>query len=847
MLQKIVRSRYIYLISIIFLGALAWYKTLNFWFLKAFEASWLMGSTPHTVVNLIKSHSFLYYLDWKIFGWNPWGWYLTSLILHIIAALILFNLVSKLTKNKHIAFISSLIFVANTAYNDVLTWGSFNSYYPLLLIFMLLALINFIDYRANKNIRNLFLSVLFSFLAFFIRETGLVIVPIITLYDAIYTKNLFSKKTIYKIIKRQSLFYLSVLIFFGIRSWYGGIPGDSADSNVKMRVKLMADGLYFIYFKIALLTLGKLIPPQIIPYPILNSIRESLRTFANQNFLNRYFFPVLGWASVAVAGSILFLLRNNKKYIRILVFFGGWIALFSIFVAVAIPHTDEFLSRNYQFITMRYRYFAFAGSSVVIASFFVILCELLQKHITKKISRRIIATLVVGYLVLQVSFLYKIQADAYASTYEEPKRFYSQFAKQFPTLPSNVVFYIYPHAVGLNDYLFEWYFTKDLKYPNLKNEPYRIESQVGAILKKVLEKKFDLRDVVFLDYTSDKRIINRTADMVSALTNQQSYIPELIRDSKNSYSAVIENGPFVETPYVAEITMSASYGQFKRGTKPDSKTFRALVDYSIDRIRYLETVTITTAMTMSQRAGEPFLHLLPDNLIDGNGGQRSSWIVDAVPAWLVVDLGEEKKIQALAWGSQLGGGRVPSTYTYSISLDGVDWSPILKISNNKEGSRLDILDTAVTTRYVKMDLQTTQSGGFALLDEFEVIEEDAKTILELYKSRDNLLKDSLELFSFISSQEDLDYAREKGLMTFWGKLKWETNKGIPGNNLQELHFPFKAQVELQKITIQIPEGEIFATLGQLLEKRFTGLTIDFYDQPLNFDITSIKLIPQLPL
>src|SRR5688572_33191170 len=123
------------LLLILFVGTLAWFPTLNFWFFKAYEATWLLG-VPQTPLGLIKAHAFLYYLDWKIFGWNPWGWYLTSLALHLIASLILYKLIFLISKNKLLALVSSLFFVASTAYNDVLTWGSFNSYYPLLLIWM---------------------------------------------------------------------------------------------------------------------------------------------------------------------------------------------------------------------------------------------------------------------------------------------------------------------------------------------------------------------------------------------------------------------------------------------------------------------------------------------------------------------------------------------------------------------------------------------------------------------------------------------------------------------------------------------------------------------------------------
>src|SRR5258708_14263526 len=130
-----------YLGIIAFVGIIAWYQTLGFWFFKGYEATWLTGVAPYTVINLIKGHGFLYFIDYKIFGWNPFGWYATSLLLHLIASTLLFYLIFILTKNKTLSFIASIIFVANTSYNDVLTWGSFNSYYPLLLSLMLLTLI----------------------------------------------------------------------------------------------------------------------------------------------------------------------------------------------------------------------------------------------------------------------------------------------------------------------------------------------------------------------------------------------------------------------------------------------------------------------------------------------------------------------------------------------------------------------------------------------------------------------------------------------------------------------------------------------------------------------------------
>src|SRR3989344_3979773 len=153
---------------ILAVGVLTWLPTLNFWFFKAYEATWLMTVTPHTFFNLLKGHAFLYFLDLKLFGWNPVGWYATGIILHLLATVLLYVFIKSLTKNYIIAFISSLIFVASSAYIDVVAWGSFNSYYPLLLSFMLISLYLFNQFLFKKKIWQYAGSMLFLFLGFFI-------------------------------------------------------------------------------------------------------------------------------------------------------------------------------------------------------------------------------------------------------------------------------------------------------------------------------------------------------------------------------------------------------------------------------------------------------------------------------------------------------------------------------------------------------------------------------------------------------------------------------------------------------------------------------------------------------
>ena len=88
------------ILLILGVGILAWLPTLNFWFFKAYEATWLMSVTPHTLFNLLKGHAFLYFLDLKLFGWNPVGWYATGIILHLIAGSIFYFLIKTNYGNK---------------------------------------------------------------------------------------------------------------------------------------------------------------------------------------------------------------------------------------------------------------------------------------------------------------------------------------------------------------------------------------------------------------------------------------------------------------------------------------------------------------------------------------------------------------------------------------------------------------------------------------------------------------------------------------------------------------------------------------------------------------------------
>lgn len=837
------------ILLILAVGILAWLPTLNFWFFKAYEATWLMSVTPHTFFNLLKGHAFLYFLDLKIFGWNPVGWYATGIFLHLIAGSIFYLVIKSITKNYKIAIVSSLIFVANSAYIDVVAWGSFNSYYPLLLSFMLLSLYLFNQFLFKKKIWQYMGSILFLFFGFFVRETGMVLVPLLTVFDfsltLISSQDMQSRKEIIgklkKIILRQIPIYLLFITFYFLRNWYGGIAGDHADSLVKWRIRLIEDGLYPQLLWAMILTSGKLLAPQLIPYPILNFIREAFSSVLPGKIIGIYFFPFVGLVFYGLLGVVTYLIRKNKQLFSLMVFFLIWTLAFSLFVSLAVPSDTGSLLDKYDWILMRYRYFAFAGTAGIFGIIIYLFFEKVKKGLrnAKKIAQFVV---VVG-VIANVIFIWKLEEDIYLKSFKPSKDFYSEFKKEFPTFVGNPTFYLYPHTSGLNDYMLEWYFIEGQRY---YTKLYQIESQMEAVISKIKKGQITLDNTFFLDYNPTKGLINKTDQVKKVISNQKEYELSFEKVTKNgeiAFETGSFSGPPVELPVDLSLDINAQPA-FSPGDKADSQKFRSLADYVIERKQYLDNVKIKTSITMSQRENEPFFHVMPRNLIDGNIGFRSSWIVDDGVTLITADLGQIQEIDAVLWGSQKGSPRIPATYLYQVSDDGKSWKTVKEVKNYSKENAIDRFDKPINTRFIRMHIQTTSKGDYALVDEFEIVGSKGKDALSYYTDRNTLLNDSLDLFKYLSSELDLEYAIQNGLNFYFAKLSWDTNLTDRAAHEQFWHFTYPLFTENTKISVPIREGEIFAGPGQFLNKKITRVEVDFGKVPFSINVNSLKIVPR---
>ncbi len=174
-----------------------------------------------------------YAIDYSIWGLNPYGFHLTNVIIHIIACLLLFKILSTLFwryKYRNLfSLLSVLIFAVHPIHTEAVSWVSGRTD-SLVTLFFFASFLFYIEFTKEmehsnkdnslhridkKNYFYLLLSILFYSLGLLTKEMIVTMPVIILLYDFVYKKKDFSyfKKNLINYI----LFFGITIIYFALR------------------------------------------------------------------------------------------------------------------------------------------------------------------------------------------------------------------------------------------------------------------------------------------------------------------------------------------------------------------------------------------------------------------------------------------------------------------------------------------------------------------------------------------------------------------------------------------------------------------------------------------------------
>lgn len=300
---------------------------------KLFSADYLRYSGEFTYRPLV---TLSYFLDYKIWADDAFGFHLTSLVLHILNVILVYFLTSLILKNGLISLLSALFFCVHSVHSEAVDCIAFRED-MLCSLFFLLSLLLYIEFTRKSNIAFYLLSIGSFILSLLSKEMAFTLPLVIVLYD-IYRedscsgsagKGLGSKVVhvsakLLRHIKGRAKFYIAYLLiaaafsylrFFVIFTPFERTvryPGGSFYTNILNMLRVVA-----YYMRLL-----------VIPYPLcpMYAFEESETIFDMR---------VLG-AFLVLMLLLVFLFHLIKKS-RIFLFAAGWFFITLIPVYNIIP------------------------------------------------------------------------------------------------------------------------------------------------------------------------------------------------------------------------------------------------------------------------------------------------------------------------------------------------------------------------------------------------------------------------------------------------------------------------------------------------------------------------------
>lgn len=163
------------------------------------------------------NHSAFYYrpiltisfiFDCQLGGVHPFIYHLTNISLHIVSAYLVFLSLIKLNYKRTLSFLFSILFLVHPVLTQAVSWipGRNDS---LLMVFVLLTFVFFINYLNDNKKKDLFLSLLFFFFSIFTKESGVLIIPLLIIFSLfIYKKENKKISNIYYFLTGSFIIFL---------------------------------------------------------------------------------------------------------------------------------------------------------------------------------------------------------------------------------------------------------------------------------------------------------------------------------------------------------------------------------------------------------------------------------------------------------------------------------------------------------------------------------------------------------------------------------------------------------------------------------------------------------------
>ncbi len=192
-------------------------------------------------------------IDYQIFGYNPLGFHLTNLLLHLVNSWLVYMVIKNLTGKQIVAGFAGVLFGVHTLHVESVTWISERKD-VLYTLFYLLALQVYILYCRKKEIKWLGLALLLFLLSCLSKGQAVTLAPTLILVDIFLGRKWNSMQVL---MEKVPFFILSMIFgMVAIRAQAGADATIMANFPFIQRIAFASYGLLMYVLKL------------VVPYPL---------------------------------------------------------------------------------------------------------------------------------------------------------------------------------------------------------------------------------------------------------------------------------------------------------------------------------------------------------------------------------------------------------------------------------------------------------------------------------------------------------------------------------------------------------------------------------------------------
>jgi hypothetical protein len=163
-------------------------------------------------------------LDRALYGLHAWGYHLTNLLLHMLAAALLFWLLRKLTAKAGLALLAALLFSLYPLNPEAVFWLSGRAD-VMAAAFVLLTLVLFVHFLDSKRLSLCILSALSFAAGLLCKETAIILPVLVALVVVLYRRGE-EKRSLRHLALLELPFIIVAAIYLAARTWaLGGVGG----------------------------------------------------------------------------------------------------------------------------------------------------------------------------------------------------------------------------------------------------------------------------------------------------------------------------------------------------------------------------------------------------------------------------------------------------------------------------------------------------------------------------------------------------------------------------------------------------------------------------------------------